>query len=149
MGVNQGRHRAGLGAEAFQEAAVAGKFGRHPLDRHVAIQPDLLGEADRAHPALADRVDHLVIIADEGTGQRPRGGTGSSRPTIRNGLPVDVLRFHLLNGPRTLVRIIDSTVDHAYALAEFVRHGDGSPEGSPCSGAGSSTGLGTPTLMPR
>ena len=80
----------------------------------------MLCEADRAHSTSADHVDHLVIVASGRTGAQ---SGGSSSPAVRHGGPVDVLRLRLLDGPKTLIRVIDGTVGHAYALGEYDRKG--------------------------
>ena len=65
VGVVQPRRRLGFAQETGFRIAVADGVGADALDGHIPAQPDVLGQEDLAHAALAQRAHDLEAAAED------------------------------------------------------------------------------------
>ena len=73
--VLKARDDTGLAAEAL---ALVVAVGAEDLERDLPAQARVHGQVDRAHAALSEHPDDLVVA--DARGQRVHGGTGHRRP---------------------------------------------------------------------
>ena len=74
VGVRQRRARAGLAAEAGDEALVVGEVLAHHLQRDLAVEPLVDGQVDRRHPAVGEPTEHAVAPVEGAPDERVAGG---------------------------------------------------------------------------
>jgi hypothetical protein len=78
----------GLADEPLAEPLVLRELGREYLERDLALQADVLGEVDRAHPPAAEgRLDPVPLELT--AGRNPRAHAGNVLHTGRGRLPND------------------------------------------------------------
>ena len=85
--------RARLDEEALGQL---GLVRLQELDRDAAAEPEIAREVDGPHPALADHLDHLVLVDPHARMRRRRGGVDAGRVTfevrVRVRVPVPLAR---------------------------------------------------------
>ncbi len=57
----EGGQRLGLALEAVQPLGVRGQLGRQQLERHLPLEPRVLGAIDLTHAARAELLEDAVV----------------------------------------------------------------------------------------
>ena len=74
VGVRERGGRAGLAAEAGDEALVVHQVLAHDLQGDVAVEPLVDGQVDGRHPAVGDATDHAIASVEGAPDERVAGG---------------------------------------------------------------------------
>ncbi len=85
VGVRKARRRSRLEEESVAQRGLRCELGRQDLQRDWAIEADVSGEVNRAHPATAQLALERVAIAEGGANEVDRcccGGRGGGRHRV-------------------------------------------------------------------